>query len=854
MQKWKCFYMGNAILRKSGESFQPFRSDSVNKVDDTIDIENNLHSPDRSCNSGSASGICVVDAATKRKRKLEEKEQVKTRKCQQLQIAKSKSLISVCNLEGVSMDKEFWQKHAIAAEQFKPLEIWEQLVHAFELMKTMSQTVVSGMTGFHNQTLLKYSKIYKQIESEVDAARFSNEERQQKVLETFQFHVQLEFKPGRVTGGLNPSTLLEARRLNDECVDSGDGGSISTKRLVESNCIVQAVLNHKQQNNINTLVRPATYSDRTLHRVIKIVCPKKKPLTATANGHEEDCRMNALGAFTEVALLPVALEHVHPSLIISQDTCSMYLGDDVPDHCWITESMSDTLTRNNRAAKTDGAVQRRTYRMHAGISPGITPLPFLQGIICDREITEICSFEIMKRVRIVFCPYSAESELHAIDPGDENSEMFSTYEKSLAKRIASHIIEKSVQDGKSYRNEFREDAHRMLGSSYDSAIYKSMRFLFDGESGPLTEVFEKYGEEHEADDMSWFKHATKHSKTIQPNDLAPGMHAGWKRAVRSDAFLKFSKKDVEQQVAMYPGMRLALEYLQKQQMSPASKHMFEKAIAYTPTLLSKHVTVSIVQKAFSDAKIYPLNEAEMFANMFSPFSKLSQLEALECLRIAQGPLRQIAQNRFPRGIIFASEVQRVVSESEIIKNIVNVSTSTNIDDHALNRQGAIYITKEIRELHVERQDTAMFQIALAQNDAQDKKKKQMEESARMKHCIRTHNFNQLLMTMSYDCRCGGTWTDGQKGFLAHEKLKVHKEYFKLQDWDTMYATALSDSSSVHNASAPLDHAAEISHDNPDASAAGALQHQTLHVPRAGGAARGRGAARAAPRASVALTK
>jgi hypothetical protein len=36
--------------------------------------------------------------------------------------------------------------------------------------------------------------------------------------------------------------------------------------------------------------------------------------------------------------------------------------------------------------------------------------------------------------------------------------------------------------------------------------------------------------------------------------------------------------------------------------------MFEKAIAYTPFLLSKHITVNVVQKAFSDvtdAKIHP---------------------------------------------------------------------------------------------------------------------------------------------------------------------------------------------------------------------------------------------------------
>ena len=100
----------------------------------------------------------------------------------------------------------------------------------------------------------------------------------------------------------------------------------------------------------------------------------------------------------------------------------MYLGDDVPDHCWITEEMNAVAKKTNRAMKTDGAVQRRTFRMHAGIAPGLQPLTFCQGIICDRQITDIVSFEILNRVRIVFCPYSAESEKNAMDPGDEDSD------------------------------------------------------------------------------------------------------------------------------------------------------------------------------------------------------------------------------------------------------------------------------------------------------------------------------------------------------------------------------------------------------------------------------------------------
>jgi hypothetical protein len=155
-------------------------------------------------------------------------------------------------------------------------------------------------------------------------------------------------------------------------------------------------------------------------------------------------------------------------------------------------------------------------------------------------------------------------------------------------------------------------------------------------------------------------------------------------------------------------------------------------------------------------------------------------------------LRDIGRYSFPIGIIWASEVQRHVAESDIINGIVNVSTTTNLDEAALNRQGAFWATREIRELHIERQDTALFQVALVQLDAQDKKRKEFEGTARFKHCVRSHNFNQSSLTMIYTCRCGGTWVDGFKGFLAHEKLKGHTSYFATCNWAAVYEQSDAD--------------------------------------------------------------
>jgi hypothetical protein len=233
-------------------------------------------------------------------------------------------------------------------------------------------------------------------------------------------------------------------------------------------------------------------------------------------------------------------------------------------------------------------------------------------------------------------------------------------------------------------------------------------------------------------------------------------------------------------------MKVAMLHLNKQPMSPASKAMFRKAIAYIPVLLGRHVTVAVVQKAFADAKIYPLNEAEMFCNMYSPFAKLSQAEALECLRIAQGPLREIGQSRTPRGIIWSSEVQSHVQSSELIKDIVNVSTARNIDGYTLNRQGACWITSDIRNLEVERRDEAVLQVAIAQQNAETKLRKEAEAKARLKHCLLSHEMT-IDMLVKYKCRCGLTWVDGLKGFLAHEKLRKHQTFYEQEDWELVYS-------------------------------------------------------------------
>jgi hypothetical protein len=249
-------------------------------------------SPSAPCRSHEAND---VDAATKRKfgdqQTVEEQHRAKDAKVQKLQFAKGRSLQAIFNSEGVLMDKDFWAQHPIF-DEFQQDELWEELIHAVHLCEKESQNEVSAITGFNRRTLVKYSDIFKQCGSEVDAARFSNEERAKKQEKKFKFHVEQTFKPSPRTGGLEPNVILEARQLNDDFVHSGDGGSISTQRLAESNCIIPAIMIKREEQNMNTLVRPKPLSQSALSRVMQLVCPFMKPLKKTANGHEEDCRVH----------------------------------------------------------------------------------------------------------------------------------------------------------------------------------------------------------------------------------------------------------------------------------------------------------------------------------------------------------------------------------------------------------------------------------------------------------------------------------------------------------------------------------------------------------------------------------
>jgi hypothetical protein len=63
------------------------------------------------------------------------------------------------------------------------------------------------------------------------------------------------------------------------------------------------------------------------------------------------------------------------------------------------------------------------------------------------------------------------------------------------------------------------------------------------------------------------------------------------------------------------------------------------------------------------------------------------------------------------------------------------------------------------------------------------------------HSPRWHRVNTI--------RCGGTWVDGFKGFLAHEKLKPHVRYFETCNWADVYERSNAEDGYAV-AAAPLD--------------------------------------------------
>ena len=246
---------------------------------------------------------------------------------------------------------------------------------------------------------------------------------------------------------------------------------------------------------------------------------------------------------------------------------------------------------------------------------------------------------------------------------------------------------------------------------------------------------------------------------------------------------------VQAAVVTYPGLKKALEKLESYGgMSRNGKMSYRYAIAFLPSLLARAVTPAIVDDAFEVAGYDPYDPAKMMYNMWSTFRELSEAEAREALRIAEGPLRQISERR---GVIWAEEVVSAIQESVVLGPVIELP---EIPEHSelkrWNMQSTMDLShNEVQELHDARiaaAESAQRAQAAADADADEFKRRLL---LRFAECEQSRDVEAVTGKITVKCKCGGKWSNGLAGFKGHEDGGKHKQMFPVDSWEGAYSAA-----------------------------------------------------------------
>jgi hypothetical protein len=207
-----------------------------------------------------------------------------------------------------------------------------------------------------------------------------------------------------------------------------------------------------------------------------------------------------------------------------------------------------------------------------------------------------------------------------------------------------------------------------------------------------------------------------------------------------------------------------------------------------PFLLARAVTPAIVDDAFEVAGYDPSDPAKMMYNMWSTFKELSEAEAREALRTAEGPLRQISERR---GVIWAEEVVSAIQESVVLGPVLELPL---IPEHSELKRWNVQSTmdlshNEVQELHDARiaaAESAQRAQAAANADADESERRLF---LRFAECEQSRDVEAVTGKITFKCKCGGKWSNGIAGFKGHEDGGRHKQLFPVDSWEGLYSAA-----------------------------------------------------------------
>ena len=327
-----------------------------------------------------------------------------------------------------------------------------------------------------------------------------------------------------------------------------------------------------------------------------------------------------------------------------------------------------------------------------------------------------------------------------------------------------------------------------LNGNVEPDLFKYIRALQDGDSGPLKQIMACFALSHRLQALLFGKLPNGQTNNVQTNDMG-AMHTiihSARLGYSSPSFKTMTEERVQAAIVMYPGLKQALHKLEKFGMSRNGKLSYRYAIAFLPSLLARAVTPAIVDDAFALAGYDPYDPAKMMHNMWSTFKHLSEAEAREALQIAEGPVRQIGERR---GIIWAEEIMAAIQESDLLGPVVELP---EIPEHSELKRWNMQSTMDLSHDEVQRLHDARIAAAATAQRVQaaadaDEVESKRRLTLRFTECEQSRDVEAVTGKVTHKCKCGGKWSNGILGFTSHEDGKKHKQQFPLASWEALYS-------------------------------------------------------------------
>lgn len=95
---------------------------------------------------------------------------------------------------------------------------------------------------------------------------------------------------------------------------------------------------------------------------------------------------------------------------------------------------------------------------------------------------------------------------------------------------------------------------------------------------------------------------------------------------------------------------------------------------------------------------------------------------------------------------------------------------------------------EVQQLHADRIAAAAQAEHVRVVAAADKAEEQRRDKLRFDECLASSVYDDATVKTTYNCKCGGRWSNGLTGFKSHESSKKYTTIFLIATWPAFYAS------------------------------------------------------------------